>query len=203
MSLDDVIYYRSMRETTASLRYIGAALTVLTITSIVIILSGWLDPRPLGTLQNSWPPRAQIAPPLAEEIIWLAEPLPPPPFTLRATAATKDSGLDIGYGLALESDAGILTTAVSPLGYAAVQWQTTNAPVMLHPWQSWPHVRPLRNELWLDIAADHLTIRINRELYAQLALMAAPMRVGVYLVNFDSEQAAAVQFEQLLLFGNE
>jgi len=192
-----------MRRATNFLWYGAGVLGFTTAALIFLIAGGHFDPRPLGPLQASWPTAQQISPPLTEQINWLQGELPAPPITLRLTASLAHGALDVGYGLILQTDRESLIIAVSPLGYAAV-WQVIDNEVKaIQPWQTWPHIRPVDNELWLDVQDGELTIRFNRELYARLPLTAVPQQVGYYSINFEAGQDGVVRFGELQLFGHE
>jgi hypothetical protein len=181
----------------------AGVLAVTTAALILLIAGGHFDPRPVGPLRESWPAADRKSPPLTEQLAWLDDELPPPPFSLRLRAGPDHGAVDVGYGLMLQNGSESLAIAVSPAGYAAV-WRTVDNEVeMIQPWQTWPHIRRMDNELWLDVQDEALTIRFNRELYARLPLTAVPRQVGYYLINFEAGQDAVIRFGELQLFGHE
>jgi len=192
-----------MRTVTDFLWYGAGLLGLTTAALILLIAGGHFDPQPLGPLRDSWPAAQQISPPLTEQINWLDGELPAPPITLRLTASLDRGAVDVGYGLILLTGRESVIVAVSPLGYAAVWRVVDNEVAVIQPWQTWPHIRRIDNELWLDVQDEALTIRFNRELYARLPLTAVPRQVGYYLINFEAGQDAVIRFGELQLFGHE
>jgi hypothetical protein len=184
-------------------RYGMTALVITAVIVIAVILSGWFDPRPIGKRHHSWETAVVNLPPESAEIVWLAGTLPAPPFTVQLTAVPRGDITDSGYGLVLGRRDDFLVVAVSPLGYAAVWRVADGVENELRPWQTWPRVGPAANELWLDVTADTIIIRLNQELYWQTARQIAPRQIGLYRANFSSEQWATVEFNEILLFANE
>jgi hypothetical protein len=65
------------------------------------------------------------------------------------------------------------------------------------PWQTWPHVRPEVNEIWLDVEGDGLTVRVNREFLWEGEVEMGG-QVGLWLESYGG--AAAVSFQELKLY---
>lgn len=174
---------------------IGILLTVGLLASL--IASGRFDPQPLGALQWEQEPVAALQSFSEPEIIWLARPLPPPPYTIRLTAAWQSGDLDAAYGLALGSKNDYLLTAVTPTGYLLPPTPNPQSPFSIRPW---PHLNQLNapNEIWLDVTADAVTVRFNRELYGTEVLTVPPGHVGLWGMSWG--ETAVVDFQRIELF---
>jgi hypothetical protein len=170
---------------------------------ISVIASGHFDPQPLGTLQ--WSPEPVTASQVFSEprIVWLARPLPPPPYTIRLTAAWQSGhpdsayGLALGSGLAQGSEDEYVLTAVTPTGYLLPPTPNPQPPFPILPW---PHINQLDspNEIWLDVTAESVTVRINRELYGEESLTAPPGHIGLWGMSW--EETVVVEFGRVELF---
>jgi hypothetical protein len=173
---------------------------------ISLIVSGRFDPQPLGTLQWSQEPVTASQVFSEPRIVWLARPLPPPPYTIRLTAAWQNGQSDSAYGLALGSENEYLLTAVTPTGYLippTIHPQATLGRPQSHHSQllrPWPHVNQLDtpNEIWLDVTAESVTIRINGELYGQERLTVPPGHIGLWGMSWA--ETAVVNFRRIELF---
>lgn len=173
----------------------GAAVTIL------LILSGLFDPKPIGS--PAWsvePGEVQVASG-SRQVEWLEDaPALPPAYTLRLTAALNSGELDSSYGLVVGTPAEMLLIAVSPLGYVTIE----HGDESLFPWQTWPHIRTgeQANEIWLDVrpsgAASEITVRLNRELLWSGELALSGAEVGFMVESFG--EAAIVDFQQLTLY---
>jgi hypothetical protein len=164
---------------------------------VIVVASGWFDPKPLGALQWAVQP---VAPPQVvteSTIIWLPRPLPPPPYTIRLTAAWQGGHPDSAYGLALGSENEYLLTAVTPTGYLLPPTPNPHSPFPILPW---PHINQLEaaNEIWLDVTADSVTIRINGELYGEERLAVPPGHIGLWGMSW--EETAVIDFRHIELF---
>ena len=96
------------------------------------------------------------------EIQWLAQPIPADDFSAQLTAEFVEGGLDSDYGLILGDEQTHLVVAVSPLGYATIEYDSN----IIFPRQPWPHVKggSEPNEIWLNRIDGELSVRLNREL---------------------------------------
>ena len=174
---------------------------------ISLIANGRFDPQPLGELQWSQAP-VMTARAFAEpEIVWLERPLPPPPYTIRLTAALQSGDPDSAYGLVLGNEDAHLLTAVTPTGYllppTIYHSQFTSdlkSPTISQLTTPWPHVNQLEaaNEIWLDVTADSVTIRINGELYGQERLTVPPGHIALWGMSWG--ETAVVTWQRLELF---
>jgi hypothetical protein len=182
-----------------------AVLLLLAITlAITLIASGIFDPAPAGTLRWQLATRRMLLPSQSRDIIWLEEPVPNAPITLRVSAALDNGEEDIGYGLVLGNEAAYLAVAVSPLGYLAI-WEsntisTATKDSYLLPWQTWPHVNTANssNEIWVDIVGSRATIRVNREWLWEGDISNASGSAGLLGESFA--EAAVVDFERMELY---
>jgi hypothetical protein len=173
-----------------------------TIVVILMVASGWFDPKPLGRLQ--WAKQPAVSPQTFSNpaIVWLARPLPPPPYTIRLTAALQSGYPDSAYGLALGSENDYLLTAVTPTGHLLPP-TIHNSQLTIHHSQllrPWPHINQLEqsNEIWLDVTAESVTVRFNRELYGTESLTVPPGRIGLWGMSWG--ETAVVDFQQIELF---
>jgi hypothetical protein len=177
--------------------YAPLLLLAVVVLFISLIVSGRFDPQPLGTMQWSQEPVTASQVFSEPEIVWLARPLPPPPYTIRLTAAWQGGHPDSAYGLALGRQDDYLLTAVTPTGYLL---PPTPNPQSLFPILPWPHVNQLDavNEIWLDVTAESVTIRINGELYSQERLTVPPGHIGLWGMSWG--ETAVVDFQRVELF---
>jgi hypothetical protein len=200
-------------------RWIGRAAVLLLLAALLgigLISAGVFDPQPPGDFVTGLPVETLSVAAGNSRLQWLDTPLPAGRYSFHLTAALQSGEQDIGYGLALGDERRYLVAAVSPLGYVTIanhesansnllrvayfvpslnrQYGTGNTPL---PWQPWPHVRPETNEIWLDVAGDQLTVRVNREWLWQ-GTVETSGRVGLWLESYG--QAAAVHFQELNLF---
>jgi hypothetical protein len=164
---------------------------------ISLIVSGRFDPQPLGTLQWSQEPVTASQFFSEPRIVWLARPLPPPPYTIRLTAALQSGDPDSAYGLALGSENEYLVTAVTPTGYFLPPTPNPHSPFPILPW---PHINQLNaaNEIWLDVTTESVTIRINGELYGEERLAVPPGHIGLWGMSWG--ETAVIDFRHIELF---
>lgn len=186
------------------LDWLAILIVLATLLLIGLIASGRLDPQPIGQPQASLILSGQSVAAGQEQASWLDEVVPTTHCSLKLTAAYKSGEQDIGYGLLVGQPEAYLGVAVSPLGYLTI-WQGTGgegeaAEVRILPWQTWPHIRQGtgRNEIWLNIAGDDVTIRLNGELLWQGTVAFAGQQTGLWLESFG--QAAVVDFQRLEIF---
>ena len=121
---------------------------------------------------------------------------------MRLTAVYQSGERDIGYGLLLGTLHTTTAIKLSPLGYLTIaQSPISNlqSPISLLPWQTWPHVRPNQNEIWLDVDGSQWTVRVNRELLWVGEVAGRVERVGVVGEGFG-EETAVIAFPTLELF---
>lgn len=73
----------------------------------------------------------------------------------------------------------------------------------LLPWQPWPHIVPTHapNEIWLDVHADQLAVRLNREWLWAGEWTGAKAQLGLVGVAFG--ETAVVHFRQIGIFWEE
>lgn len=199
----------------SQLRWTAVLLLFTAVVAITLIDAGVFDPRPIGTEQWQRPLSPQPIAATSRRLLWLNQPLPDQPYSLRLTAAYQSGELDIGYGLALGRETQYLAVAVSPLGYVAI-WQeiTTQMPqnsqrlpsTSILPWQPWPHVHTNTetNELWIDVdptgnsKISQFSVRINRELLWRGRLDTPAGQIGLLVESFGA--AAVIDFQRLQLF---
>jgi hypothetical protein len=182
------------------LRWGSVALLAALLSLILYIAAGWGDPRPLGERRRVSRPAALALPAaddsLEREVRWL-ETAVSPPATLRLTTRHQSGERDVGYGLALGEGDAYLAAAVSPLGYVAI-WETIpgEADRFLLPWQPWPHVAPVENEIWVDLLpGGEMRVWLNREwLWRGTAVPPGP---NIGLVGESYGDAATVAFPRL------
>lgn len=161
---------------------------------ILLISSGWFDPKPVGSLrwQKILPPQTIVAG--LPQITWLEE-VETADYSVRATAVHQSGEKVIIYGLVLGSETDYLVAAVSPLGYVSL-WQ---GDTVLLPLQPWPHVyngaEP--NEIWVDVEKGQLTVRINREILWEGEIAVAG---GIGVMAKSWGETAVIQFPSVQLF---
>jgi hypothetical protein len=171
---------------------------------ISLIANGRFDPQPLGELQWSQEPVTASHAFSEPRIVWLARPLPPPPYTIRLTAAWQSGHLDSAYGLALGNEEEYVLTAVTPTGYLLPPTPIPHPPLPIphspSPILPWPHINQLEaaNEIWLDVTADSVTIRINGELYGEERLTVPPGGIGLWGMSWG--ETAVVTWQRLELY---
>lgn len=165
--------------------------------------SGWGDPQPLGALTQVIEPGTMVIPEGGDRVMsWLETGELGGRFSVRLTAVFQSGERDIGYGLLLGSPQTATAIKLSPLGYLTIQQSpisNSQSPISILPWQTWPHVRPDRNEIWVDVDKTVLTVRVNRELLWVGELVEPVVRVGVVGEGFG-EETAVVAFPILELF---
>jgi hypothetical protein len=197
-----------MRDVEEGWGWIGRAAVLLLLTALLgigLISAGVFDPKPLGEFVTGLPVEKLSVGAGGSRVHWLDRRLPAGPYSLHLTAARQSGENDIGYGLALGDEDGYVVAAVSPLGYVMLgncQLSIANCQLAMNdsrllPWQTWPHVRPGVNELWLDVAGDALTVRVNREFLWQ-GEVETGSQVGLWLESYGG--AAAVSFQELKLY---
>lgn len=181
-------------------------LLVATVLAIGLIANGVFDPSPVGTLQWQLQDRQLAVAPQSRDIIWMEEAAPHSAITVRMTGALQSGEEDSGYGLVFGDEENYLAVAVSPLGYLAI-WESelrsgkTEDSYLLQ-WQTWPHVRRAHdsNEIWVDIAGDRATVRINREWLWEGEIGSKSPRVGLLGESFVD--SALFDFMSVELFGS-
>jgi hypothetical protein len=170
----------------------------------VVIASGRLDPQPIGRLQASRPLAGQAVAAGQQRAVWLDETIPAGGYSLKLRAALQNGEQDIGYGLLVGRPEDYLGLAVSPLGYLTI-WrengpagEAVEQPIL--PWQTWPHIGrgSERNEIWLNVAGDEVTVRLNGERLWQGTIAGLGKQVGLWTESFG--QAAVVDFQELRLY---
>ncbi|MEJ2750512.1 MAG: hypothetical protein P8183_21785 [Anaerolineae bacterium] len=188
-------------------RWLAGLLLVTAVTFILLISWGTFDPQPVGSLQWELPLSPQAITMGAEAITWLNVTTPVQDYSLRLKMTHQSGERDVLYGLVIGGENVFWATAVSPLGYVAI-WQqhppatnnqqpTTN---YYFPFQTWPHVQPDANEIWLDVVNGRATVRVNRELLWQGEVAPAAGQIGLWLESFGG--TAVVEFQSLQLFAD-
>jgi hypothetical protein len=179
-------------------------LLLFTLLAIVLIASGVFDPSPVGTSRWRLEDRQMMLSSQSRDIIWLEEQVPDSPITIRMTASHKSGEEDIGYGLLLGDEAAYLAVAVSPLGYLSI-WESEiqsghSTDSYLLQWQTWPHVKTNRspNEIWVDIAGNRASVRVNREWLWEGDITSNTENVGLLGESFAD--TAVIDFESVELF---
>jgi hypothetical protein len=161
---------------------------------VLLIGIGWFNPRPVGSLrwQRTLPPQMIAAG--AREVVWLEE-VTAADYSVRVKAVHQSGERDIIYGLVLGSETNYLVTAISPLGYVSLEQGNR----MLLPLQPWPHVQrgSEPNEIWVNVEAGEVTIRLNREIL-WVGAVAEVGRVGVMGESWG--ETAVIQFQSIQLF---
>lgn len=191
---------------------------------------GWGDPKPLGELAQTLHPGTMTIPAKGEQVTWLETKPLGERFSVRLTAVFQRGERDIGYGLLLGGPHTTIAIKLSPLGYLtigqapataskpscfycvlriaypATEYAIRNTPSTLHsprpilPWQPWPHVRPDRNEIWLDVDGSQWAVRVNRERLWAGNVAERVERVGVVGEGFGGGETAVVEFVSLQSF---
>ncbi|MEM7115521.1 MAG: hypothetical protein AAF614_23980 [Chloroflexota bacterium] len=188
-------------------------LTLLLILTILVIQLGIFDPKPIGSLRHTVGSTLLTVPKQSEKITWLETPTLPENFSVRLTAVFQSGDPDSGYGLLLGSPDHHLAIAVSPLGLVSI-WESNLPRPLLQgrgqeaflqlgktegrlPWQPWPHIAPTHtpNEIWLDVHADQLTVRLNRERLWAAEWAGAKEQIGLVGISFG--ETAVIKFQQL------
>lgn len=178
--------------------FILAASTAL---ALGLINSGIFDPTPIGRIKSSEALIPMTLAPQTRQISWLKNKLPDSPYSIRLTAALKEGEPDSAYGLTFGDNNAYFSVTVSPLGYLAV-WGKGSVDVFYLNWQTWPHVKKgqEKNEIWVDIAAEHATVRVNRELLWQGEIDPVSQRIGLIGETFG--QASTIDFESIEIFSD-
>lgn len=181
---------------TISLRGVLIGLLATAVLLILLIASGFFDPKPVGELQKTLPATTLAVEQPGQTIRWLDEPLPDGDFSVRGTAVFQSGNPDSGVGLALGDADDAFVVAVSPLGYVLVQ----QAGTPLLPWQPWPHVQfdDAPNEIWIDVRGTEVTVRLNRELLWQGEYLLSTRNLGLFGERFEG--TAVYTFPTLELF---
>jgi hypothetical protein len=175
-------------------RWTAVALFGSILLLVWLIGSGWLDPKPVGSLRWQKVLPAQAIAAGSPEIVWLEE-VTTADYSVRVRAVHQSGERDIMYGLVLGREGDYLVAAVSPLGYVGL-WQGDQ---MILPLQPWPHVHhgSEPNEIWVDVENGQVTVRINREILWE-GTVAVAGRVGVMSESWG--ETAVIQFESIQLF---
>lgn len=166
---------------------------------LVVVAMGLFDPQPKGQLLVALPLEMMVVPAGQFNVKWLHEEIPAGNFTIRLTAAGPTAEPFVGYGLTLGRPESYLAVLVSPTGYVTM----TPAPgrSFSDQWHTWPHIHPQSsNEIQIDHdEGNHLTIRINRELFWQGEWPLAGNQIG--LVGQGFENGVSIDFQELALWG--
>ena len=189
------------------IRLIVLPLLLAAMTIITLIAMGIFDPQPVGELQWERPLPTLTLKPQTPQLVPLDIDLSDIDYSLRLTAVHQSGDPDSGYGLALGQQSPLII-ALSPLGYTAIWQQPDSAfslqpSVFYFPWQTWPHVRPGSNEIWVDVirgqepSTGHITIRLNRELLWSGDVL---LDDGISLYSETFGDTAVVNFQTLQLF---
>lgn len=141
---------------------------------ILLIAAGLFDPKPVGPFQPAINLTLAV-PAQGQAVHWLDTSLPPGDFSVRLDMTFAEKGTDEVAGLLLGSEAAPLWVGVSPLGYVEVM----DGETAVMPLQTWVHVRPSTNEIWVDMRSEIMTIRINRELLWRGMIVLSGRRVGI------------------------
>ena len=181
------------------LRKTAVFLSFLSLITIIIIASGWVDPHPVGVLAWEQTLFPITAPAHGGRVVWLDEGVNEP-FSVRLTAVFTNGNHDSRYGLLLGDKANPLSITISPTGYAAVDLGET----AVMPYAPFPHVRRDGvNEIWVDVDGEAVIVRLNRELFWQGEAV-VDGGLGLKVENFgDGDfalQTAVVDFQTLSFF---
>ncbi len=123
-----------------------------TLLMVLLVRAGVWDPRPVGTLFADHS-LGQIS-----GVQWV-EPVDGA-FSVQIETVSAET-----TALLLKNDAETLHIAINPVGFFSI-WTDTDGSVQPHyPWQTWPHIEPNVNEIWLDVRADGWSLRFNKELF--------------------------------------
>lgn len=182
------------------LRWLAALIWGTAVITILLILAGVFDPKPVGDLAWQQSLTRQSIPRESSQIIWLDETISSVPFTVRLTAAYASGEKDIGYGMVIGNEGHYAAVFVSPLGYAAISQKklANEAAFYVFPWQTWPHIKEGKNEIWIDVLEDQISVRINREILWAGDLAVDPGRLGLAVESFG--ETAVVDFQKLELY---
>ena len=142
-------------------------------TVVLIILLVWLaafDPKPIGALQQEWA--------IAEltDVNWIGE--AHDDYSVIAEFDSRDP-----TALLIGTPDSYISIAVNPVGYLAVWEQIGEQQTKLRPWQTWVHVKPQQNEIWLNVEQDKWTVRINREVYYDGVALGNSAEIGVWATS--------------------
>ncbi len=181
-------------------------LLVVTVLAIGLIASGVLDPAPNGSLLWEHDQEQISVASQLRDVLWLEEDVPDSAFTVRMTGALNTGEEDSGYGVAIGDQDAYLAVAVSPVGYLAI-WEydrhteRTQDNYLLQ-WQTWPHVNTgkVPNELWVDVAGERATVRVNREWLWEGEVGRRTGQVGLLGESFA--KAAAFDFASVELYAD-
>ena len=187
---------------------IGVAVLLLIVMVLAIgaIASGIFDPALAGPLQWRLNGGQIAVAPQSRHVTWLEEEIPQTDFTIRATGAFIRGEEDSGYGLTFGDEENYLAVAVSPLGYLAIWQSDLNTSAIndsyLLQWQTWPHVKGDHelNEIWIDIAGDQASVRINREWLWEGKIGRKSRRIGLLGESFG--EGALFDFRSVELFAD-
>lgn len=147
------------------LNIIAVGLLLSILGAALLIAGGVFDPRVIGEEAATISPGAVAIGAEETSSTWALE-LPPnaSDFALimnsRFVSGTVDSAAGVTVGLPTLS----FSVAVSPAGYVGIWEQSGQAIDFLLPWQTWPHVQPENNEIWVESREGRWTVRVNREL---------------------------------------
>ena len=183
------------------LDWLAGLLVVTAVTLIGLIAAGTFDPKPVGELvaERLLPPQTIAAG--RQDVVWLDALTPEQNYSLRLTMAYESGETDLLYGLVVGDDDDFWVTAVSPLGYAAVWEAHSGDNAALFPFQTWPHVRPDSNEIWLNVVDGRVSVRVNRELLWQGVVDPAGGQMGLWLESFGG--TAVITFQPVQIFAAE
>jgi hypothetical protein len=192
----------------ATWRWLGLSavlILIVAVTMIGLVSTGRFDPKPLGPLQQQMTFDAREIAAGESALSWPLQLEPESSFTVRLTAALEEGETDMGYGLALGSEADYVIVAVSPTGYVTIEPEVESVsqptPSDSIPWQTWPHVRTGQqtNEIWANVVEGSLAeVRINRELLWQGDLLLDDNQIGLWAESFGGP--ATVDFSSLEIF---
>ena len=179
-----------------SRRFLNLLLLLLLATVVIavgLVSLGFFDPQPAGELAHEFEAGVYTVSPGEERLEWfpLEEGLPDD-FALQMLNVIDDGEPGIEVGVAAGDSAAALVLALSPNGYVAIWEETLNGKRYLLPWQSWPHVRPGENEIWLQREGKRWQARINRELLWEGSWEGRGGLAGIYLGRGEGSEPATV-----------
>lgn len=176
------------------------------ILSIIIISTGFFDPKPLEHALELKTPGPISVGSKSEAIIPINAKISSENRSYRLRASRVAGEHDIAYGMLIGSPISQTGIAINPVGYVSF-WQHSDdnhqatKRVDIISWRTWPHINKNsgENEIWLDVFNNKLTsIRINREKLWSGELDFQGDTIFLWVTSFGED--TIVDFQQLELY---
>ena len=172
-----------------------AALSLIgSIVLIVFLLSrGFFDP--IAVDEPIWPKKFFLMrlPAQTEKLLWLPENLDQTPLSVRVIGNLESGDSDSAYGIVISQSDGEIMIMISPLGYISIWHESasinTDNKYFYLPWQTWPHVHTgnSENEIYVRLAGDTISVRVNRELLWETNEIDQVDHIGIMGVSFGDD----------------